>query len=619
MTYPIDFPIPQDTGGPGAGAPIGGFGGNPDADRTAHLDAIAAFGKAPVLLVHGNGGAADVRPWDLLDQRRFLQAAGYPDELIWAPSYLGTGSVDLQTPHTNNVDDVRNYLEAVCDYLDVEVVDIIAHSLGCTLMYAVCRGLDRQTSPITWNQPKKWSLVGTFVSLAGAFHGLGTGSIGEWRTGGEFMNELLDETEGGGGETPFSAGKPQTPGPVPHTISYFCGTAAGDFVDAQNPGTGNLAGATNRSYNLGSGTQGHQAIKESQAVFNDFLPMLNSVPPVPPVVLTLDRVSGQYPAPLIVTVAVDPPNLDVTVTARQLARQFVNGSIEETVIQDRTATVNDGGTITLDNPGFWQLAGVVDGALNPVERSYWVGVEQVVATIGTDNSVPFADSLLVTATASDPAAVLYHSLDGTRWTEGATIVITQDAVVFFVALTAAGISSEVVSKRFTKLVAWDDAETASAVNHFIAGRIDVNEYLTLSDQFGFFTPFTLYLVGGDWVLDPQQPVSAVALVGPEPLAAAIPPAIRMSANPEPGEYSVGPLIVTIEAELADQPAGDVPVTVYYTRDGTIPKATSASFSGSAQFELPPTGNQVIACLVIGGAGDRLYQVFHYARYNSERQ
>ena len=145
MTYPLDFPVPQDTGGPGAGSPIGGFGGNASTDKAAHLAVVARIGKAPVLLVHGNGGAADVRPWDLLDQRRFLQAAGYPDELIWAPSYLGPGSVDLQTPHTNNVDDVRNYLEAVCAYLDVDVVDVIAHSLGCTLMYAVFRGLNRQT------------------------------------------------------------------------------------------------------------------------------------------------------------------------------------------------------------------------------------------------------------------------------------------------------------------------------------------------------------------------------------------------------------------------------------------------------------------------------------------
>src|SRR4051812_31263328 len=128
MTYPADFIVPVDRGGPGAGQPIGGFGGNADADQAAHRAVVSRIGRTPVVLVHGNGGAADVRPWDLLDQQRFLVAAGYADELIWAPSYLARGSVDLQTPHTNNVDDVRDYLEAVCNYLGVEVVDVIAHS-----------------------------------------------------------------------------------------------------------------------------------------------------------------------------------------------------------------------------------------------------------------------------------------------------------------------------------------------------------------------------------------------------------------------------------------------------------------------------------------------------------
>ena len=94
MSYPSDFPVPLDRGGPGAGQPVGGFGGNQAVDRTAHRNVVVSIGRAPVILVHGNGGAADVRPWDLLDQRRFLLAAGYVDELIWAPSYLAAGAVD---------------------------------------------------------------------------------------------------------------------------------------------------------------------------------------------------------------------------------------------------------------------------------------------------------------------------------------------------------------------------------------------------------------------------------------------------------------------------------------------------------------------------------------------
>lgn len=77
---------------------------------------MARTGKAPVLLVHGNGGAADVQPWDMLDINRTLLASGYPPEMIWAPSYLGPGTVDRSTPHTDNINDVRDYLEAVCTY-----------------------------------------------------------------------------------------------------------------------------------------------------------------------------------------------------------------------------------------------------------------------------------------------------------------------------------------------------------------------------------------------------------------------------------------------------------------------------------------------------------------------
>ena len=604
MVYPLDFPVPTDSGGPGAGAPIGGFGGNPGTDQAAHRAVIGRLGRSPVLLVHGNGGAADVRPWDLLDQRRFLLAAGYVDELIWAPSYLGPGSVDLQTPHTNNVDDVRDFLEAVCAYLAVDAVDVIAHSLGCTLMYAVFRGLERQTSPVSWAEPKKWHRVGTFVALAGAFHGLGGGSLGEWRTGGEFMTELLAETDGGGGETPYAAGGPHTPPPTAHNISYFCGTAAGDFIDAQNPGTGRLDGAVNRSYNLGSGTQGHQAVKENQAVFDDFLPLLNSVPPVPAATITLSPDSGTHPAPLTVTVGAEPTDIQVDVSARRLTRQVVNGSIVDSVAETRAASLRHGGSITLDTAGFWQLSAAAGASR--IDRSYWVGVEQLVVTIVTDNGVPFDDTLLVTATTSDPAATIHHSLDGTHWTAGATVTIGQDSVVSFLAVTADGNSSDIVSRTFSRRVTWDDAVTASAANHFIAGRIDVAEYLAQSERFGFFTPFTLYLVGGRWVLDPQHPDAIHETPASSGVPGPVGPVRVASGGPQPGRYPAEPLVVTLES------VGDEPLLVNVTRDGSIPEDHSPSFLGHAGFEVQPAGQTVISCRTVDGQGVRHYQVFPYS-------
>ncbi|HYN72188.1 MAG TPA: hypothetical protein VES60_06760 [Nakamurella sp.] len=100
------------------------------------------------------------------------------------------------------------------------------------------------------------------------------------------MNELRAETVGGVGETPYRTTNSQTPPPLPHNISCFCGVATGVLVDAQNPGTGR-DGATNKAYGLGSRVTGHRNTNESDAVFNDFLPLLdfapllNFVPPVP--------------------------------------------------------------------------------------------------------------------------------------------------------------------------------------------------------------------------------------------------------------------------------------------------------------------------------------------------
>jgi hypothetical protein len=265
-SYPQDFPVPLDQGGPGAGRLLGGFGGTPSGDRAGHRTAVQKAGKAPVVLRHGNQGVADSGKWDVLDLKRFLTGAGYPGELIWAPSYLGDGDFDDPFPHTNNINEVREFVDRVCDYLAVEVIDIIAHSLGCSLAYAVFRGLEKRTSPVSWGEQKRWHRVGTFVALAGAFHGLGPHAKGEWVHGGEFMKELLEETDGGGGETPFGNGKPQTQPPRPHNITYFCGVAK-DFIDGQRPGTGKLAGAINKDYQFMLDLfTAHEEIKENRDV-----------------------------------------------------------------------------------------------------------------------------------------------------------------------------------------------------------------------------------------------------------------------------------------------------------------------------------------------------------------
>src|SRR4051794_12074108 len=607
-SYPGDFPIPVDQGGPGAGQRVGGFGGNAATGREEHRQAVQRIGKAPVLLVHGNGGAADTGRWDMLDLRRMLLAAGYSDELIWAPSYLGSGVVDLLTPHTDNVGELRDFLDAVCAYLDVDVVDVIAHSLGCSLTYAVCRGLERHATPVDWGERKHWQRLGTFVALAGAFHGLGSGGLGEWRTGGEFTNELLAETLGDGGEDPFGAGKEQTPPPTPHNITYFCGVARGDFIDAQNPGTGLLAGAVNKTYDLGAGLEGHEKIKESQLVFNDFLPLLNRVPPVAVVKLTVDHDSGGYASPLTVRPAVDPVTLGVAVEANRLTKQFANGYILDEVLESRQETLADGQPITLTTAGMWRMTFTAAGAVDDLIRTYWVGVPAVTVTI-TAPDEPFIDSVLVVAATSDPTARLFHSLDGVVWTEGATVTILEDAAVSFLAINPDGIASAVATRSLTKRL-WDATVTASAINHFLAGRIDATGYVTLSQRFGFFTPFALFLVAGEWVLDPSRP----APVGPpsppgeapaEATTGGAPPIRVRPADPQPGQHA-GPVTVAIEAADAEGP-----LTVYYSRDGSLPTRESARFDGTAPFQLGPEGNHVIACYAVDHAGGEHYQAIPY--------
>jgi len=247
------------------------------------------------------------------------------------------------------------------------------------------------------------------------------------------------------------------------------------------------------------------------------------------------------------------------------------------------------------------------GSVSELTRTYSVGVQEISATIVTDNSDPFDSSLLVTATTSDPTASLYYSLDvagqEATWNQGATVTISQDSLVSFIAINPQGLASPIVSRAFTKRIPFDDAVTATVIDHFTAGRIDVNEFLAYSDQFGFFTPFTLYLVGGAWVLDPNQPIAAQA-VAPQPAA-------------ERTASAAGQLIRVAVAEAgtsATIEAGDSggPITVFYTRDGSIPSTRSASFTGSSTFEIP-AGNSVIACYAKDSGGNEVYQAFPFTR------
>ena len=420
------------------------------------------------------------------------------------------------------------------------------------------------------------------------------------------------------GRTRTAWARTQTPPPRPHNITYFCGIAQGDFIDAQNPGSGRLAGAINRGYNLGAGTTGHERIKENQVVFNDFLPHLNSVPPAPAVRLGADRDTGSYPSPLQITVTVDPPERTVEATANRITKAFLAGIVTDKV-RDPARTLGDGQALTIPSSGMWRLTLSVDGAADDLTRTYWVDVAALVTTIETDNTEPFPHSLIVVASTNEPTATIYHSLDGTLWNAGATVTIDEDATVWFVAITPAGLASDTVSRSFRRTVV--EAVTASANDHFLAGRINTTEYLRYSAQFGFFTPFALYHVDGDWLPAPDRALLAAlppALAGPAASGelAAEPahhdgrnggrPAITVrKGDPQPGRHQ-GSLTVILQTA----PDSDAPV--HYSRDGSIPTHSSPSFSGQASFDIPEQGNHLITCATTGADGTWTYHSFCYS-------
>jgi pimeloyl-ACP methyl ester carboxylesterase len=493
--FPPDFRVPLDQGGPPCPfqttprVPIGGFGGDRNKDQAAHRATVRSVGKAPIILIHGHAGSADLGRWAMTKLRENLMAiAGYPRELIWAPSYLGRstqfgGETDFLFPHAHNVGEVREFIDKVCEYLGVEVVDIIAHSLGCTLAYATFRGLRKQMGPFmnswSWDdQLKRWYRVGTFVALAGAFRGL-QGNSGEWVPGGEFMNELLaEELAGNKDETPFGEGEQQTPGPpglAPHNIRYFCGIAKGDFADDHSPdpnrSTSMLEGAKHEVFEFpGDEWDKHEAIIKDPRVVRCIKDLLNFVPPVPSVMMSVDKDSGDHDSPLTITIDVDPPDKIVSYVANRVTKEVLQGYLVGKVAETLRGTFIGGRTkLTLPTDGVWEVSYNVEGAVEAEKRTYWVGAtEKIEAAIDTDSSTPFEGSLDVTATA--PRGRLYHSqagggrseaaaplgdalsliVYGEGWSEGDVAPIDKSAVVYFVAIDDEGNASEIVPKSFER-------------------------------------------------------------------------------------------------------------------------------------------------------------------------
>ena len=102
-------------------------------NRAQHRAAIA---KTPVILVHGNGANSAHPKWGWQQMVALLKAIGYQDSEIWAMDYLGENNdqAELPSPHTNHIDEFREFVDQIIAYLAIDRIDFIAHSLGCGMV-----------------------------------------------------------------------------------------------------------------------------------------------------------------------------------------------------------------------------------------------------------------------------------------------------------------------------------------------------------------------------------------------------------------------------------------------------------------------------------------------------
>lgn len=157
-TFPLDFPVPMDAA---LRAPVIGYG------------ASGSLARVPVVLVHGNNDTPypttcnDYGYMTMVAQT--LLARGWAPSEIWAVGWQGEQCDLLTTPgvragvsHTvaANVADIRDFVAAVRRYTGALRVDVVAHSLGSTVVREWLRA------------DNAYGVVRRFVSVDGSNHGI---------------------------------------------------------------------------------------------------------------------------------------------------------------------------------------------------------------------------------------------------------------------------------------------------------------------------------------------------------------------------------------------------------------------------------------------------------------
>ncbi|MGD9367599.1 MAG: alpha/beta fold hydrolase [Desulfobacteraceae bacterium] len=588
--FPSDFDTIIDSGGLGEGHEIGGFGGNPDGTRGHHREFIRSSGKAPIVLVHGNSGTATHPNWGWLKVANILKSQfNYSDEHLWALSYLGPGNIhEINDPYSKNIDDLRHFADNVRTYLDVDCIDIVGHSMGCHLILCYLAGLKKQSDPIKWDQGERYANVGSVILIDGAMQGLSQFTLpgfqpeyDEWLVGHDVYQCIRPD------HTPHGKGDPPTPDPA-HNIKYWCCMVPGGFVDGMDNNrhvTGHLDGADeNLYYDAGWGREGHERVKDNPAFIQDWAVHLNTRPPTDPVTITIDQPSGSYSGELMITVSVDPEATTVHYEAKRVTKTITLGTIEtqigETPLID---SLSNGQTLTLATEGMWEVVFTADGAQD-ITRTYWIDVVPPQVEIITDDTVPFENTLEVQAETNIGTLFMNNSgVDGDGWQRISKITITEDSVIKAIAITSAGIASDIVTKKFKQVV--HEQAVGTVTEHFVAGRLDIDDYLRYGSKYGYMQAFALYKINGEWTDNPRT--YTLDEVPPEVIC-----------SHESGTFKE-PITVKLSATDGADPAP----RIYYTIDGSTPTTSDTYFVNQGSIEINTGGMKTLKYFSMDRSGN----------------
>ena len=260
-----DFPVIRDSR---LHVPVGGFGG---------LHRRAPLRHTPIVFVHGN--QADAQNW-LSPMLQFQHLAGYSMQEMYAISFNGLGNFYAGAPtsqptapdqdyfqqnpngfgngghgaaNDDEVPDLCRFVEAVQAYTGSRHIDIVAHSLGVTIMRKLMVDYPALAKDVT-----------AFVSIAGGNHGTSV------CRGIESSYYGCNEIAPGSAWLKALNSHGESPAPT-HWMTVYDGSAGDPFFDPPYDETSpHLAGALNKTY----AGQYHNDLRVEPAEVDDYLAFL---------------------------------------------------------------------------------------------------------------------------------------------------------------------------------------------------------------------------------------------------------------------------------------------------------------------------------------------------------